>query len=1135
MSTLHKEVEFENDICAHLAAHDWLYAEHPQGVRRGCKDAEASTTTQGDYTGYDRARALFPADVIAWVHTTQPKAWETLSKNHGAAAETVLLDRIRKQLDDRGTLDVLRHGIELLGLRQPLQLAQFKPALAMNPELQAKYAANRLRVVRQVRYSLFNENAIDLVLFLNGIPVATVELKSNFTQSVDDAVDQYRFDRNPKGRSGFNLTAGSRAEARPTEPLLDFPRGALVHFAVSNSAAMMTTRLLGAATTFLPFNLGDHGAAGNPVNPNGHRTAYLWEQVWARDSWLEIIGRYIVAKRDSKKQIKAIIFPRYHQLDATRKLVAAVLAEHQPSPQPSPGGRGGKFLIQHSAGSGKTNSIAWTAHFLADLHDAQHKKLFDSVLVVSDRTVLDTQLQEAIFDFERTAGVVATIKGESQSKSGELAQALSGGKKIVVCTIQTFPFALQAVQELAATQGKRFAVIADEAHSSQTGAAASKLKQLLSAEEMLELADGGEVGTEDLLAMQMAARSNDAGITYVAFTATPKAKTLELFGRRPNPALPASDDNLPAPFHVYSMRQAIEEGFILDVLKNYTPYKLAFKLASGQGRSPTPTLPRVAGEGANASLRESPIPEGREWDEKEVERSTAMKGIMRWVRLHPYNIIQKVQVVVEHFRENVQPLLEGKAKAMVVVGSRLEAVRWQIAIDKYIKSQGYKIGTLVAFSGEVNDQESHPDPLTETSKALNANLNGRDIREAFATDEYQILLVANKFQTGFDQPLLCGMYVDKRLAGIQAVQTLSRLNRAHPGKDTTYILDFVNDPNEVLAAFKTYYETAELDGVTDPNLVYDLRAKLDAEGHYDDNEVDRVVNVEINPNASQSELSAAIEPVADRLLKRYRAALANHQVAVANKDANGRARSPSPALPRAAGEGANVALRECNFDAEQEAQDEMNALMLFKRNLGAFQRVYAFLSQIFDYGNTAIEKRAVFFKRLLPLLEFGREREGVDLSKVTLTHHKLKDQGKRNLALENGEYPKLSPLTETGSGEVREKEKIYLAEIIAKVNELFGNDTTDGDQLVYVNHALKGKLLESEILVQQAHGNTKELFANSPDLSNEILNAIMDALSAHSTLSKRALDSEKVRSGLKDVLLGPAQLYEALRERPAAR
>ena len=1035
--SLHKEIEFENDICAHLSAHGWLYAE-------------------GDAQGYDSPRVLFPADVLAWVQATQPKAWETLSKNHGAAAEATLLDRLRRQIDDRGTLDVLRHGIELLGLRQPLSLAQFKPALAMNPDLQAKFAANRLRVVRQVKTT--HNDIIDLVLFLNGIPVATAELKTDFTQSVQDAVDQYRFDRIP------------RPKGQPAaEPLLDFPRGALVHFAVSNTEVMMATRLLGPATTFLPFNQGDNGGAGNPVNKLGHRTAYLWEQVWGRESWLEIIGRYLVTKRDDKKQIASIIFPRYHQLDATRKLLATVLEE----------GAGQKYLIQHSAGSGKTNSIAWTAHFLADLHDAANNKLFDSVLVVSDRNVLDAQLQEAIFDFQRTTGVVATIKGESQSKSGELAEALSGGKKIVVCTIQTFPFALKAVQELAATQNKRFAVIADEAHSSQTGEAASKLKQVLSAEELQELADGGEVSTEDLLAAQMAARANDKGITYVAFTATPKAKTLELFGRRPNPDQPAGPGNLPEPFHVYSMRQAIEEGFILDVLKNYTPYKLAFRLAN----------------------------EGREWDEKEVERSEALKGIMRWVRLHPYNITQKVQVVVEHFMENVAPLLEGRAKAMVVVGSRVEAVRWQLAIDKYIKDQNYRIGTLVAFSGEVNDKESGPDPFTENSKALNPNLNGRDMREAFATSEYQILLVANKFQTGFDQPLLCGMYVDKRLAGIQAVQTLSRLNRAYPGKDTTYILDFVNDPEEVLAAFKTYYQTAELEGMTDPHLVYDLRASLDASGHYDDNEVERVVKVEMNPKANQYELIAAIEPVADRLLKRYKAAQVNLKAAQDLKDSN----------------------------AEQQAKDEINALVLFKRNLGTFLRVYAFLSQIFDYGNTSIEKRAIFFKRLLPLLEFGREREGVDLSKVVLTHHKLKDQGKRNLPLGVGEPDKLKPLTETGSGEIQEKEKVRLAQIIEKVNTLFEGELTDDDKLVYVNHVLKGKLLESGILAQQAANNTKEQFANSPDLSNELMNAIMDAFAAHGTMSKQALDSEKVRNGLKDILLGPAQLYEALRAQADAR
>jgi type I restriction enzyme R subunit len=1031
--SLHKEIAFESDICAHLAAQGWLY-DH-----------------SADAALYDRKRALFAPDLLAWVQQTQKTSWGNLTKSHGAAASDMLLDRVRKQLDDRGTLDVLRHGIELVGLKAPISLAQFKPALGINPELQTRYEANRLRVVRQVRYSLYNENCLDLVLFLNGIPVATAELKTDFTQAIDNAVDQYRFDRHPK-------PAGQGS----AEPLLEFPRGALVHFAVSNSEARMTTKLLGPATTFLPFNKGNGGAAGNPPNPNGHPTAYLWEEVWERESWLEILGRYVVAKRDKKKQLTNVIFPRYHQLAATRKLVAAVLAE----------GPGHKYLIQHSAGSGKTNSIAWTAHFLSDLHKDGAEKLFDSVLVVSDRNVLDAQLQEAIFDFERTAGVVATIKGDHQSKSGELAEALSGGKKIVVCTIQTFPFALQTVQELAATKGKTFAVIADEAHSSQTGEAASKLKQVLSAEEAKELEDGGEVSTEDLLAAQMAARANDAGVTYVAYTATPKAKTLELFGRKPQPDQPAGPGNLPTPFHVYGMRQAIEEGFILDVLKNYTPYKLAFKLASG----------------------------GKEWDETEVERSAAMKGIMRWVRLHPYNISQKVQIVVEHFRENVAPLLNGKAKAMVVVGSRLEAVRWKLAIDAYIHSQDYKLGALVAFSGEVNDKESGLDPFTETNKTLNPNLKGRDIREAFATDEYQILLVANKFQTGFDQPLLCGMYVDKRLAGIQAVQTLSRLNRAHPGKDTTYILDFVNEPDEVLEAFKAYYETAELEGVTDPNLVYDLRAHLDATGYYDDHEVERVVAVEMNPAAIQAQLIAALTPVADRLLRRHKAAREALEAAKARGDGK----------------------------AATEAEEEMNALALFKRDLGAFQRVYAFLSQIFDYGNTDIEKRAIFYKRLLPLLEFGRERDGIDLSKVELTHYKLKTQGKRVLQLGEGEVPKLTPLTEAGSGEVQAKEKALLAEIIAKVNDLFEGELSDDDKLLYLNH-VKGKLMESEVLVQQAANNTKEQFANSPDLSKELLNAIMDALAAYGTMSKQALDSEKTRAGLKDTLLGPAQLYESLR------
>ncbi|MBL8786183.1 MAG: type I restriction endonuclease subunit R, partial [Deltaproteobacteria bacterium] len=1019
-----------------------------------------------DTQGYDRALALHPKDLLHWVRESQPGAWLTLQKNHGSDAITVLAERLRAQLDKRGTLDVLRNGVELLGLKNPLKLAEFKPALAINPDIVARYHLNRLRVMRQVRYSLHNTNSIDLVLFLNGLPVATVELKTDFKQSIGDAIDQYRFDRvpNPKGQA--------------PEPLLSFPGGALVHFAVSNREVHMVTRLAGPATVFLPFNRGDGGAAGNPVNPSGHRTAYLWEEVWQTDSWLEILGRYLIAKRDKKQQITSVIFPRYHQLDVTRKLQAAVLAATA-QPEEAPG----RYLIQHSAGSGKTNSIAWTAHFLAELHDAQHRKVFDTVLVVSDRNVIDTQLQEALFDFQRTVGVVATIKNDAGSKSAELAKALSGDKKIVVCTIQTFPFALAAVRELAATEGKRFCVIADEAHSSQTGEAAAKLKAVLSADEVEALSDGGEVGTEDILAAQMAARADDRGIVFVAFTATPKNKTMELFGTCPDPTRKPGKDNVPRPFHVYSMRQAIEEGFILDVLKNYTPYDLAFKLAREAGA-----------EGGQAD------PAGQ----TEVERSAAMKGIMGWVRLHPYNIAQKVEVVVEHFRTKVAPLLGGRAKAMVVVGSRKEAVRWQLAIEAYIQAKGYPIGTLVAFSGEVNDPESGPEPFSEATPALNKNLRGRDIREAFSGDEFQILLVANKFQTGFDQPLLCGMYVDKRLAGIQAVQTLSRLNRAHPGKDTTYVVDFVNAPEDVLAAFKTYHTTAELAGTTDPNLVYDLRAKLDAAGHYDDFEVERVVGVELNPKSKQGDLVKALEPVSDRLMKRFKAA----------RDALHAA--------RASGD-------EAGAQGAKAAQDELDALTLFKGDMGAFVRLYTFLSQIFDYGTTGIEKRAIFYKALLPLLDFGREREGIDLSKVVLTHHQLKTKGTVNLNLSQGETPKLEPITDAGSGGVQEKQKALLDEIIAKVNDLFQGELSDNDKLVYVNNVITEKLLESKTLQQQAANNTKQQFATSPDLPSELTNACISAYDAHTLMSTQALNSATVRAALLDILLNYTGLYERLR------
>ena len=1039
--SVHLESAFEREICEHLGSHGWLY--------------EDKTADQ-----YDRKLALYPPDLIAWLEESQKELWETYQQKNGSKAEASLLQRIREQLDQQGTLDLLRNGIEVMGLPKALKLAEFKPALGLNPDILARYNANRLRVVRQVRYSLHNENCIDLVLFLNGIPVATVELKTDNTQCIDDAVWQYKADRLPQ-------LAG-----KTPEPLLSFPSGALVHFAVSNREVRMTTKLAGPATVFLPFNKGsDPGGkncgAGNPVPDGpGYPTDYLWQEVWERESWLEILGRYCIAERNKKKQISRILFPRYHQLVVTRLLQDAVRSE----------GPGQKYLIQHSAGSGKTNSIAWTAHFFSELHDADNKKVFDSVLVVSDRNVIDTQLQEALESFERKKGVVASITSEEGSKSGKLAQALSGDKKVVVCTIQTFPFALESVRELTATEGKRFAVIADEAHSSQTGQAAEKLKKVLSASEAADLADGGEVGMDEVLAAQMADRVKENGITYVAFTATPKAKTLELFGRRPKPNEPAGDGNLPEPFHVYSMRQAIEEGFILDVLQNYTSYSMAFRLAQ----------------------------DGQSVGDEEVERSAAKKKLMGWVKLHPHNIAQKVQIIVEHFLKFVSPLLDGKAKAMVVVGSRKEAVRWKLAIDKYIREQGYPLGTLVAFSGEVKDDESGPEPFTERSSTLNPGLKG-DIREAFKGDEFQILLVANKFQTGFDQPLLCGMYVDRRLSGIQAVQTLSRLNRCHPGKTTTYVVDFANEPDDILASFKAYYETAELAEATDPQLILNLKAKLDSQGHYDEFEIDRVVKVLLDPNGKQSELIGALEPIAQRLMHAYKEArLAKRNAEEVNDP-----------------------------DAAKTAKDELDALTLFRSDMGTYVRIYTFLCQIFDYGNTALEKRAMVFKRLLPLLEFEREIPTVDLSKVVLTHHTLRNKGQKKLDLAQGESVLLTGLA-PGGGSVQDKDKALLSEIIAKLNDLFTGDLTEEDKVTYVRAVIRGKLLESTTLQQQAAANSKEQFGSSPDLGTALMDAIITALDAHQTMSSQALGSESIRNGMKDVLLNQTGLYEELRERAGA-
>jgi len=1006
MNSPHKEIHFESDIVTDLTAHGWLVGEAGK---------------------YDRETALYPEDVVGWIQDTQPKVWEKLQAANKEATEKALLARLVKVLDTEGALAVLRQGFKDVGSGK-IDMCQFRPAHAINPETLEKYSKVRCRVVRQVRYCLTNENSIDLVFFINGIPVATAELKTDFTQTIEDAKNQYRNDRNPKNPAG-----------KREEPLLAFKRRALVHFAVSTDEVWMTTELKGKNTFFLPFNLGNDGGKGNPVNPVGYRTAYWWERTLDRDAWLNIIGRFVHLAKEEKKTpdgkkeiIEKLIFPRYHQWEGVTKLVAAAKQEKA----------GHKYLIQHSAGSGKTNSIAWLAHQLSSLHDDGSGKVFSSVIVITDRTILDQQLQDAIFQFEHKQGVVCRVTNEGV-KSAQLAQALIDNVPIIIVTIQTFPFVLKAIQEETSLKNRTYAIIADEAHSSQTGAAAKNLKKVLTAEQIEE---GEEIGVDDLLIAEMAARPQPNSLSYFAFTATPKAKTLELFGRVSDPSSPPSDANLPQPFHVYSMRQAIEEGFILDVLLNYTPFKLAFKLAHN----------------------------GKDYDDVTVDESEAMKSLMRWVRLHPYNIAQKVQIVVEHFKAHVAWRLNGHAKAMVVTSSRKEAVRYKLAIDKYIKSRGYKdLATLVAFSGEVTDPESGPSEFTESN--MNPGLKGRDLREAFDADEFQILLVANKYQTGFDQPKLVSMYVDKKLAGVAAVQTLSRLNRTMPNKDQTFIIDFVNDPAEIKKAFYPYFETAELADISDPNLIHDLQSKLDAARIYTSEEVEGLIVAYFKER--QGDMQSKVAPAVDRYRVRFKEAL------------------------------------------EAGDKEVVDALVIFRKDVGGFIRAYDFLSQIVDYGDTDLEKRSIFFKHLLPWLRDERSRDVVDLSAVKLTHYKLSDQGMQALRLgqDLAEY-KLKPITDLGSGKAHDPASAMLAEIISKMNELFDGDLTDNDLLALANH-VGGKMMENEMLAEQAAANTKEQFGASPDYKAVMLDSVADGLDKYQEMAKQVLNSERVQEGLSEILL----------------
>jgi type I restriction enzyme R subunit len=977
----------------------------------------AASYVRSDPAVFDRSQGLDQDQLFAFVEATQPKEWANLVGRYGGQADEArsgFTKRLCHDLDHRGTVDVLRHGIVDLGVS--FRLAYFKPAHGLTPELVARYGANRVSLTRQLRYEAGSERSLDLAILVNGIPTATAELKNPITgQTVEDATRQYRKNRDPG-----NVTLSRRS---------------VVHFAVDPDRVAMTTRLAGEDTQFLPFNLGADGGAGNPVNPAGYRTAYLWERVWSRDSWLDILSRFIHVERPEegtpaeRRARERVIFPRYHQWDCVLRLESDA-RDHGP---------GQCYLVQHSAGSGKSNTIAWTAHRLASLHDEHNQKVFDKVLVITDRVVLDRQLQETIYQFEHVRGVVQRIEKDSE----QLLEALKGEQaQIVITTLQKFPFVLQKFEELReALPNRRYAVIVDEAHSSQTGEAAKDLKVVLGATEEQEMtrAEAEDAGfvtdaiddAEEAVAKAVLGRAKQANLSFFAFTATPKAKTLEMFGTR-NPVTGLFD-----PFHLYTMRQAIDEGFILDVLHYYTTYKTLWRIEK--------------------AIRDDP----------RYEPGKARRAIARFVSLHPSNLAQKAEIIVEHFRAHTRTKIGGKAKAMVVTASRLHAVRYKEALDQYIAKQGYTdLHTLVAFSGGVDDKG-----IRHTEQGMNS-FPSSEIPERFGTGDYQVLIVAEKFQTGFDQPLLHTMYVDKVLLGLAAVQTLSRLNRIHPLKTDTFVLDFRNETDDIVTAFEPYYGRT-VAPPTDPNVLYDTRFRLDQHDVLREPEVTAAVAALLSTGAAgaHAQVYALLEPAVERFR----------------------------ALP------------------EPDRLD-------FKDALDKFVRLYAFLSQVVPFGDTHLERDYRYCRALAPLIRSASTSERLDLGEaVALTHLRTEMTSEGSLSLD-ASTGLVKTVYGEGAGPENAPEEERLSEIVDELNERFGLTLTERDQLLF-DQFESTWLADSEV-VAQARANTLENFRLVFD--QRFLPTIMARVDENEAIFRRILDDEEFKKALLD--LYATRIYRQLHD-----
>lgn len=956
-------------------------------------------------------RAIDVEMLFQFLEATQPKKMARLKTIHGDLFERRFLNRVEQELNKRGVIDCLRHGIKDRGVS--LRLAYNKPPSTLNKLLNENYEHNIFTVNRQVYYSSKNNNSLDVVLFLNGFPLVVMELKNQLTnQNVENAMQQFKKDRDPK------------------ELLFQPKKRVMVYFAVDTDEVWMTTMLKRQSTYFLPFNRGNDGGKGNPIIYNDYRTSYLWNNVLQKNSLLDLLFRFVYVEekdlRDSTGEVidkkETIIFPRYHQLDVVRQIEANIQENKV----------GNNYLVQHSAGSGKTNSISWLSHRLAKAHDENNEAIFDSIIVITDRRVLDKQLQDAIYQLEHEAGVVQKIDEDSS----QLAEAISNKTRIIITTLQKFPFIIEKVDEF--DRGK-YGIIIDEAHSSQGGKASTAMTSILSDKSLEDAYAADKVFEEDLDSTEekiveiVEKSGKQDNISFFAFTATPKPKTIEKFGTY-NPKT-----GIPEPFHIYSMRQAIEEDFILDVLQNYVTYDTFYKVEKNIN------------------------------DDPEVSKRKASQEIARFVSLHPHNIAQKSAIIVEHYRRATQHKIGGRAKAMLATRSRLHAVRYKQAIDDYIKQKNYTdMKTLVAFSGTVDD-----DGIPYTEVDMN-KFSENELPDKFSTDEYQVLIVAEKYQTGFDEPLLHTMYVDKPLSGIKAVQTLSRLNRTCRGKEDTFVLDFVNDPDIIQASFQPYYEVTGLSDVTDPNILYDLLYELDAMQVYTTAEINAVSELEFSDKLKDNRAQERLNPILDQAVDRFKTELT------------------------------------------EEQQDQ------FKSSTTKFIRTYSFVLQIGPFTDIELHKLYVYLSYLLRKLPKKPNERLYLADDVALEYYRNDKVFEGSIGLEKKGIVDINPTQHAGGGAGPEDEKERLTSIINRMNEKFGTEFSPQDKLS--RDQLVEDMVQDPELQERAKNNSIDNFAFSYE--DKFMDFLIDRMTDRNFYQKM-MENEEQRVFLMNEM--KEEVYQRLR------